>query len=80
MPKKTVLAIVEVLLALIAYFMSGGLSSIAIKALSPEIGSTPFWIIFHRSIYIPLMLLALYLVRRAFGRWSLGDLGLRRGI
>ena len=79
MSKNTVLSIVEVLLALMAYFISGGLSSIIIKALSPEIGSTPFWVIFHRSIYIPLMLLALYLIRRVFGRWSLKDLGLSRG-
>lgn len=79
MSKNTVLSIVEVLLALMAFFMSSGLSSIVIKALSPEISSTPFWVIFHRSIYIPLMLLALYLIRRAFGRWSLEDLGIRRG-
>ena len=40
MPKNTVLSTVEVLLALLAYFISSGLASITIKALSPEISST----------------------------------------
>ena len=79
MLKNTISSIAEVLVALIAYFGSGGIASIAIKALSPDIGSTPFWTIFHRSIYIPLMLSSFYLIRRGFGRWRLEDLGLRRG-
>lgn len=79
MSRNIFLSIVEVFVALIAYFLSGGLASVIITTLSPKMTSSPFWTIFHRSIYIPVMLLALYLIRRLSGRWSLEDLGLRRG-
>lgn len=79
MPRNIVLSIVEVMLALIAWFLSGRIASITINALSAEMVSSPFLIIFQRSIYIPLLVLALFFIRRAFGGWSLMDLGLTRG-
>ncbi len=79
MPNRVVLSIVEVLFALMAFLMSGRLASITMEYFCPKIGSAPFRIVFHRSLWIPVLLLALYLIRRGFGGWSLEDFGLKRG-
>lgn len=79
MSKRIIASTVEVLLAFLLVNLSGGLASIAIGYLSQGMDSTPLLSVFHRGIYIPLMLSSLYLVRRAFGKWGLRDLGLSRG-
>ncbi|MFP3952122.1 MAG: CPBP family intramembrane glutamic endopeptidase [Candidatus Bathyarchaeia archaeon] len=67
----------EVLLVLLTYFMSSGLSLIATKALIPHGGQLS--VVLHRSIYIPVMVLTLLLIRRRFAGWDLADLGFRTG-
>lgn len=79
MSRRLIGSTVEVLLALLLVNLSGGLASIATSSMSQGMGSTPIWNLFHRGIYIPLMLSSLYLVRRAFGKWGLRDLGLSTG-
>lgn len=79
MSKRLIESTVEALLALLLVSLSGGLASIAIGYLSQGMGSTPLWSVFHRGIYLPLMLSSLYLIRRGFGKWGLRDMGLNRG-
>lgn len=67
--------VIEVLLALLMYLMSSGFSLIATKALIHN--AWPFSVVFHRSIYIPILTLTLLLIRKKNAGWHLSDLGVK---
>jgi len=79
MLRKLFSSIFELLIALIAVFASGGVASITITSLNLAMESSPLWPIFHRSIYIPLVVLAFYALRRILGNWNMKNLGFTRG-